>query len=236
MTANGEQKKKSGGTSRNRKRILVVDDHPLMRKGIAALIGTVPDLVLCGQAGSGEETLALMKKARPDLILLDLSLSGCNGIQLLKTLREKYPAIRVLVFSMYEEGIYAERVLRAGADGYIMKKESGTRIMEAIRCVLQGEIYVSTPVALQLVKQFLKGRQASKTIDVDRLSNRELQVYTYLGNGFSSREIADRLQLSSKTVHTHREHIKRKLGLRNASDLVHHATSWVQSQSSPVTL
>jgi len=101
---------------------------------------------------------------------------------------------------------------------------------------LQGEIYVSTPVALQLVKQFLKGRQASKTIDVDRLSNRELQVYTYLGNGFSSREIADRLQLSSKTVHTHREHIKRKLGLRNASDLVHHATSWVQSQSSPVTL
>lgn len=236
MTANGMRKDKKGGISRKRKRILVVDDHPLVREGISVLIGSTADLVLCGQAGSGEEALALMSKARPDLILLDLALPGCSGIQLLKTLRHEWPAIRVLILSMHEEGVYAERALRAGANGYIMKQESGVRIIEAIRCVLRGEMYVSVPMASQLVKQFLEGRQACETIDIGRLSNRELQVYTYLGKGFSSREIADRLQLSSKTVHTHREHIKRKFGLRNASDLVHHATNWVQSNPGSVAL
>lgn len=210
---------------------MIVDDHPLVREGLASLIRMTPDLTVSGQAGSSEEAKKELAKNTHDLLLLDLSLPGGSGIELLKEVCVRHPRLRVLVLSMYEEGVYAERVLRAGAHGYIMKQEPGPRIVEAIRCVLRGDLYVGSTIAAQFVKQFLEGKQSDSGADIGKLSDRELQVYMCLGNGMTSLQIAEQFGLSVKTVHTHREHIKRKLGLHNATDLVHHAIHWIQTCS-----
>ncbi len=210
---------------------MIVDDHPLVREGLASLIRMTPDLTVSGQAGSSEEAKKELAKTPHDLLLLDLSLPGGSGIELLKEVCVRHPRLRVLVLSMYEEGVYAERVLRAGAHGYIMKQEPGPRIVEAIRCVLRGDLYVGSTIAAQFVKQFLEGKQSDSGADIGKLSDRELQVYMCLGNGMTSLQIAEQFGLSVKTVHTHREHIKRKLGLHNATDLVHHAIHWIQTCS-----
>ncbi|MDD4018120.1 MAG: response regulator transcription factor [Kiritimatiellae bacterium] len=218
------------GSTKRRKRIVVVDDHPLVLEGLVSLIRATPDLTVTGQAGCADEVWQLLETETPDLLLLDLSLPGINGIELIKDVNARYPRLRILVLSMHEESVYTERVLRAGACGYIMKHEPGSRIVEAARCVLRGELYVSPAVAALLVKKHVDGKPSEGCDDIGQLSDRELQVFTCLGDGLSSQEIAAQFGLSIKTVHTHREHIKRKLGIRNASNLVHYATQWSQAQ------
>lgn len=217
----------------NRNRILVVDDHPLVREGLAALISTTDDLELSGEAGSAEEAMEQIGKTLPDIVMLDLVMPGMNELDFLKRVRFEYPDVKILVLSMHEESIYAERVLRVGAHGYIMKQTSGQMLLDAIRRVLRGDLYVSTTMASRILKRFAAGesRKVEKKSGVDLLSNRELQVLVKLGHGMSTQDIADQLQLSTKTIQTYREHIKRKLELRNAADLVHFATQWVHTES-----
>ena len=221
------QKRKSG-----RKRVFLVDDHPMVREGLATMISLTRDLEVVGEAGCAEEAYQKLQADAPDLVMIDLSMPGMNGIDLIKEMRVRYPDVRVLVVSMHEENIYAARVLRAGAQGYIMKQASSTEIIEAARTVLRGEVYVSPAVASRLLKMIADGdiglRQNNS---IDDLSNRELQVLTCIGNGLATQEIADHLHLNVKTIQTYREHIKRKLTLRNATDLAHYATQWVQSQN-----
>jgi DNA-binding NarL/FixJ family response regulator len=208
----------------------LVDDHPLLREGIAALIRATSDLRISAEAGSAAEALAALAAQVPDLLLLDISLPGANGIELLKDLHVRYPLMHVLVLSMHEESVYAERALRAGANGYVMKQEPGSKVIDAIRCVLRGEVYVSPALASRMLRLFVSNKKGADTrASVERLSDRELQVYTFIGGGLSSQEIADKLKLSIKTIQTYREHIKSKLGLRNATDLVYHATHWVEN-------
>ncbi len=222
----------SAQRSRGGKRVVLVDDHPLVREGLAALIRTTSDLAVAGEVGNAAETLQLLESETPDLILLDLGLPGTSGIELLKDLRVRYPQVRVLVLSMHEESVYAERVLRAGAQGYIMKHEIGETILEAIRSVLRGELYVSPNIAAHMVKIFVGGKQGKDVrTGVEQLTDRELQVYTCIGKGMSTQDVAEHLHLSAKTIQTYREHIKRKLNLRNAMDLVHHAMHWVEAEN-----
>lgn len=224
----------STGASRacagQRRSVYIVDDHPLVREGLAALIRTTPDLAVAGEAGCATEAFRLLDEATPDLVMLDLCLPGLSGVELVKNMCAKYPQARVLVLSMHEEGVYAERVLRAGAQGYIMKQAPGADIIGAVRTVLRGEVYVSQAIASRMLKMFVGGEQGpSQNPTVGQLSNRELQVFTSIGSGMSTQEIAAQLSLNVKTIQTYREHIKRKLHLRNATDLIHTATQWVQS-------
>ena len=214
------------------KRIMLVDDHPLVRQGLATLIRTTADQEVSAEVGSAAEAQLALENGIPDLMLLDISMPGVNGIDLLKDLHIRYPGLRVLVISMHEESVYAERALRAGARGYIMKHEPGLKVLEAIRCVLGGELYVSPAIASQMLKLFVSSKSGcDKRTDMERLSDRELQVYTQIGNGLATREIAEQFALSCKTIQTYREHIKRKLGLRSATELVHHATHWVEFEA-----
>lgn len=224
------QKKTTG----SKKSILIVDDHPLVREGLVALIRMTPDLTVSGQAGSPDEARTELAKSSHDLLLLDLSLPGGSGLDLLKEVHVQYPRLRVLVLSMYEEGLYAERALRAGAHGYIMKQETGARIVEAVRCVLRGDSYVGPAIAAQLFKHSVENKQDAARTDIGQLSDREFQIYMCLGNGMTSQQVAEQFSLSVKTVHTHRENIKRKLGLRNATNLVRHAIQWTLMRSGQV--
>ena len=219
-------------SAEGQKKILLVDDHPLVREGIATLIRATPDLKISAEVGCAAEALAAIEAEQPDLVLLDISLPGTSGVELLKDLHARFPRLLVLVLSMHEESVYAERALRAGAQGYIMKQEPGAKVIEAVRCVLRGELYVSPTLAARMVKLFVTNKQGKDTrTSVERLSDRELQVYSLIGSGVSTQEIAGKLALSIKTIQTYREHIKRKLGLRNATDLVHHATHWVENEA-----
>ncbi len=213
------------------KKVLIIDDHPLVREGIATLIMTTPELRVSAEAGNAQEALLALSKEASDIALLDISLPGTNGIELLKDMHARYPSMRVLVLSMHEEAVYAERALRAGAHGYIMKQEPGAKVIEAIRCVLRGELYVSPAIAAHMLKQYVSNKQGLDTrTSIEKLSDRELQVFSAIGKGMSTQEIAETFGLSVKTIQTYREHIKRKLGLRNATDLVHHATHCVESE------
>lgn len=215
-----------------RKRIMLVEDHPLVIQGIISLVQRSPDLEIVAEAGTAQGALLALEKAVPDLLLLDLSLPDTNGIELLKDLHIRYPGLRVLVLSMHEESVYAERALRAGARGYIMKQESGSKVLEAIHCVLSGELYVSPALAARMLKLFVSNKSGHDTLtDTEELSDRELQVYTQIGHGVTTRMIAEQLHLSVKTIQTYREHIKRKLRLKNTTALVHHAMHWAQSES-----
>lgn len=214
-----------------RKRLLLVDDHPLVREGLVTLIRATSDLEVAGEAGNSDEAFRRLTVDVPDLVLVDLSLPGMNGLDLIREIRSRFPKVRVLVLSMYEEGIYAERTLRAGAHGYIMKQAPGAKIIDAIRTVLRGEVYVSSTIASRMLQLLVDGGiSVNRHSDLAELSDRELQVFTSIGNGMSTQEIADVLNLSVKTIQTYREHIKRKLGLRNATDLIHYATQRVQSE------
>lgn len=219
------------------KKVMIVDDHPLVRDGIAALIRATPGLQVSAEEGSAEEALSAIDQDVPDLVVLDLVLPGKDGIELLKDIRARYPKVRVLVLSMHEETIYAERALRSGAQGYIMKHEQGAKVIEAIRGVLHGELVVSPVIASRMLKQFVTNKPGQDVrTSVERLSDRELQVFSAIGRGKSTQEIALMFDLSVKTIQTYREHIKRKLGLRNATDLVHSATRWVGAEGGASTL
>jgi len=214
-----------------KKRLLIIDDHPVFRAGIIALVNTEPDLSICAEAHDATDALNLIEASRPDLILLDMNLPGKSGLDLLKDIRAVHPRMPVLVISMHDESTYAERVIRAGGRGYIMKHEKPEDILSAARKVLAGGIAVSESISTLLLDSLsqapgLKAGPAS----VSSLSDREFEIYRHIGEGKEPHEIAQLLHLSIKTVDTHRGHIKQKLHLRNGTELIHHATRWVAGE------
>ena len=210
-----------------RRAIMIVDDHPLVCKGLESLINEETDLCVVSVVGDGAEAMASLRRSCPDLLLLDLSLPNVNGLDLLKDMIVQYPDLRVLVLSMHEENIYAERVLRAGAKGYIMKQEPGEKIVEAIRCVLSGNIYASPSLLNRMLLKIVGNSDMSfERGGPESLADRELQVFTLIGEGCTAHEIAARLHLSPKTVQTYREHIKDKLGLNSSMELTRSAVLW----------
>ena len=213
-----------------RKNILIVDDHPMMRDGLAALITAQPDLAVCAQAADAREALQAIESLRPDLVLMDISLPGKSGLEAIKDIQSLAPGLATLVLSMHDEALYAERVLRAGARGYVMKQEGGKRIMDGIRAVLEGKVFVSEKMSARIMNAFTGRRAAEATSSVESLSDREFEVFQLIGRGRSTKEIADQLHLSVKTVEVHRVNIKAKLQLATSSELVHYAVRWVESQ------
>ena len=215
-----------------RKRILVVDDHPLMREGVAQWIQRAPELAVCGQAESAAQALALAEKLKPDLVLTDISLMGRNGLELIKDLAVILPGLPVLVLSMHEESLYAGRALRAGARGYIMKRAGGDRVVEAIREVLQGRIAVSPEMATHLLEEYSGRKSRSGRTELPSLTDREFEVFQLVGEAKSNREIAEQLHLSPKTVETHRMNLARKLKLKSAAELLRFALQYVEKDAS----
>lgn len=207
-----------------------MDDHAVVRDGLTQLISGEADLTVCGEAGSAEEGLEAVVRLNPDLAIVDIMLGGVNGIELIKNVKSVRPDLPVLVLSMHDESQYAERALRAGASGYVMKREARTRIMEAMRTVLAGGDYVSERMQKSMLHRYLRGGGKEEASPIDRLSDRELEILTLLGKGLSSKDIADRLHLSHKTVDSHRTHLKEKLDLKGAPELVRFAFEWVSSQ------
>lgn len=213
------------------KKILIVDDHPMMRDGLVALITAQPDLVVCAQAADAREAMQVIESRWPDLVLMDISLPGKSGLEAIKDMQALAPGLAVLVLSMHDEALYAERVLRAGARGYVMKQEGGKRIMEAIRAVLENKVFVSEKMSARIMDAFTGRRAAEAGSTVESLSDREFEVFQLIGRGRSTKEIADQLHLSVKTVEVHRVNIKAKLKLATSPELVHFAVRWVESQS-----
>lgn len=209
-------------------RILVVDDHALVRLGLSQLISYEPDMEVCGDACDTTEALQKVKTLQPHLVILDISLQRGNGIELTKTLKARHPDVKVLISSMHDESLFAERALCAGAVGYINKQEATEKVVEAIRQVLDGQIYLSTEMTSHLLHRL--GNHREKRLErtsVELLSDRECEVFELIGRGIPTRAIAKQLHLSVKTIETHREHIKEKLGLANGTELTRHAVQWV---------
>jgi DNA-binding NarL/FixJ family response regulator len=209
-------------------KVLVVDDHPMIRQGLTGLINEEPNLTVCGQAGTSRQALELMDSAKPNLAIIDISLDERDGIELIKEVRANYPEVQLLVLSMHDEGIYAERALRAGASGYVMKAEAAGTVMAAIQRVLSGKIYISEKVTDQLLHRVTKRRKDARNFKapVERLSDRELQIFRLLGAGVRVREIATQLYISIKTVESHRVNIKEKLGLKTSAELLRYAIQY----------
>jgi DNA-binding NarL/FixJ family response regulator len=210
--------------AKRRARVFIVDDHPIVRKGIAELIRAAPDMEVCGDAATLDEALRRIASEQPDLVIVDLSLKGAGGLDLLKDLGIRHPEIKAVVVSMHDEA------LRAGAKGYVMKHEAIDELQVAIRRVLEGKIYLSASMSERLLSFVAGGKAPVESSPLDRLSDREIQVFEMIGRGLGTREIAEKLHLSVKTIESHREHIKDKLALPSAAKLVQHATQWVQSQ------
>ncbi|MDQ8202127.1 response regulator transcription factor [Pelagicoccus sp. SDUM812003] len=211
-------------------KVFIVDDHPLVRQGLAQIISSQEDLEVCGEAEDASSAMRGIDNTSPDVIIVDISLQGNNGLELIKNVKAIHETIPILVFSMHDESIYAQRALRAGAKAYVMKKESSEKIVEAIRKILKGEIYVSARVADQVLHQIVSGPSNAAASPVDRLTDRELEVVQLIGRGLSTREIAESLHLSVKTIESHRAHVKEKLNLRNATELVQFSVQWVDQQ------
>ena len=214
-------------TSSIQRKVLLVDDHPVFRNGVGALISSEPDLLVCGEAESAPAALAAMRSLKPDVAILDISLHGTNGIELIKLMLAENPRLPLLMVSMHDESLYALRALRAGARGYVMKTEAMRDILTAVRKVLAGEIYVSACFGERLIFKAIQSLDGGMGSPVDKLSDRELEVLQLLGKGFGTREVADELHLSIKTIETHRAHIKEKLGFKDAGEMVRFAIDWV---------
>jgi DNA-binding NarL/FixJ family response regulator len=213
-----------------KKRILVVDDHPIVRQGLALLINRELDLVVCGEAEEAMGAMHVLASARPDVLIVDISLNGPDGLDLLKNIRASHPTLPVLILSMHDESIYAERALRAGANGYIMKQEATENVLVAVRRILNGEIYVSTRIANQMLRHYITGSGAMRPSSIADLSDRELEVFRLIGEGHGTRQIAEELHLSIKTVESYQAHIKEKLSLRSARELMQRAIQWNMSE------
>jgi DNA-binding NarL/FixJ family response regulator len=207
-------------------RVFVVDDHPIVRQGLALLIDQEPDLVVCGAAEEAESALAAIADSRPDVLVLDISLPGPDGIDLLKTVRSIDPNLPVLVLSMHDEATYAERALRAGANGYIMKQEATENVLVALRRILRHELYLSERIASRMLRQIVSGAREAEQAPIARLSDRELEVFRLIGAGLGTRQIAEDLRISIKTVESYQAHIKEKLELQSSRDLVQRAIEW----------
>ena len=208
-------------------RLLIVDDHPIFRNGIAQLLTTLPDIAICGEAENAPAALDATRHLKPDALLLDVSMPGTNGIELIKILLAEHPRLIILVLSMYDESLYALRALRAGAKGYVMKQQAMENVVEALRKVIGGGLYVSPQFGERLVFRAISGSESDLGSPVDKLSDRELEVLQLFGHGKSTREVAETLHRSVKTIETHRAHIKDKLGIKGAGELVKFAAEWV---------
>ncbi|HEY2988425.1 MAG TPA: response regulator transcription factor [Candidatus Binatia bacterium] len=222
----------SHSTSKKRS-ILLVDDHPIVLEGLKQLIEQQADLMVCGELADGRATLQTVARLRPDLAIIDISLKGVNGLEIIKALKAQYPDLPVLALSMHDETLYAERALRAGANGYVMKQEATKNLLTAARQLLTGGIYLSENVTAKLLSRVAKMKPGTTWSALEELSDRELQVFQLIGQGASTRRIAEMLRLSIKTIESHRENIKRKLKLQDAAELVQYAISWAQTDSLP---
>ncbi len=213
------------------KRIYIVDDHPLMRKGLAMTIDKEMGYEVCGQAESAEEALAEIVKLAPDAAVVDISLPGMNGIELIKNVLHQKPGLKILVVSRHDEELYAERALRAGAKGYLMKLEAAEILITALRQILNGGIYLSEKIGSKMIMKMTSGNSTKSDDPLDLLSDRELEVFELTGKGLSTREIGEKLHISVKTVESHRANIKDKLQVETSNDLMRHAVRWVEGTS-----
>lgn len=211
-------------------RVFLVDDHPIVRQGLALLIDREAGLAVCGEADGGSPALQAIFELHPDIIVLDIALNGPDGLELLKTVRLREPGLPVLVLSMHDELTYAERALRAGANGYIMKQEATEKLLIAIRRILRGEVYLSDRLTNRMLHRFVRGSTPSVDSPLSNLSDRELEVFRLIGEGHATRQIADELHISIKTVESYQAHIKEKLSLRSARELLQHAIKWSLSE------
>lgn len=213
-------------------KIIIVDDHPVMRKGLALTLDAEMDLSVVGQMNSAEEAMDEVERLEPDLAVIDISLPGMSGMELVKHLQARMPELRTLVVSRHDESLYAERAIRAGARGYIMKLEAGDVIVKAVRHVMNGGIYVSDEINERLLLSMASGgRERISQSPLEVLSDRELEVFELTGRGTGTRDIAERLHLSVKTVESYRARIKKKLNLESATELMQHAVQWVESEN-----
>jgi DNA-binding NarL/FixJ family response regulator len=214
-----------------RRRVLVIDDHPLLRKGLSALINQEPDLLVSDEAADSDRALELLSTGQFDMATVDISLPGSDGIELVKTIKQRHTNLPLLVLSMHDEVLFAERALRAGARGFIMKQEAAECILRAIRRVLEGQIYVSERIATRMLKKLVGGDSESGACSLDCLSDRELTIFRLIGKGYGTRQIAEELHLSIKTVESHRAHIKDKLEISSGTELVRCACVWSAATS-----
>ena len=211
-------------------RVFLVDDHPIVRAGLTSLINRESDLIVCGEAEDAPGAIQLIPSSIPDILIVDLSLKGPDGIDLIKDLHLRCPSLPVLVLSMHDESVYAERALRAGARGYIMKQQATENVLVALRRILEGEIYVSDNVAKIMLQRYVGATGATPSTSVEGLTDRELEVFRLIGEGHSTRAIAEALHISLKTVESYKAHIKEKLSLGNASELIRRAVEWTISK------
>jgi DNA-binding NarL/FixJ family response regulator len=225
------KKKRTEGDPVAKKRILLVDDHPIMRHGLSQLIRAAEELEVCGEAGSAREGLDKVLALKPDLVVVDLTLPDKSGLELLKDIQAMVPGMTCLVLSMHDESLYAERVLRAGARGYLMKETAAENLITAIRKVFTGGLYVSESLAAKMLEQLALGRPKQAGGGVDALTDRELEVLEAIGAGKATKIIAEQLSISARTVEAHRAHIKEKLNITDGSSLVRFAVQWVESRA-----
>jgi len=218
---------KRGKSTIRRVRVLIVDDHPMTRAGLAHMINHQPDMIVSGEAESAAQALAALETNEPDLMLVDITLPGKSGLELIKDLKAMHPGLPVLVVSMHDESLYADRVLRAGARGYITKHEGGEKLMRAIRHVLSGKIYVSEYMSAHILEIFSGGQMTPHRSSIESLSDREFEVFELIGEGLLARQIAERLHLSAKTVDAHRANIKEKLKMKTSAELISFAARWI---------
>ena len=221
-------RKKTGGLPPTT--ILIVDDHPMMREGLAQLIGNQKDMTVCGEAGNAHEALEKVRLLKPSLVLADITLPGRNGLELIKDIQALEAGVAVLVISMHDESLYAERVLRAGGRGYVMKQEGGKRIMEAIRQVSAGHIFVSDKMSAKILELFSGRRPQAGASPVDTLTDREFEVFQSIGRGVGTKDVARELHVSPKTIEVHRANIKTKLKIITLAELIRYAVRWVDSE------
>jgi DNA-binding NarL/FixJ family response regulator len=211
-------------------KVLLVDDHPLVREWLATLINQQSDLQVSGEADSAPKALQLIARINPEIAIVDISMEGGSGIELIKNIKASHPDVMVIVLSMHDEALYAERALRAGARGYIMKREATKGVLQAIRCVLGGKLYLSDKMAMTMAEKFVDGRPETTGSVVESLSDRELEVFQLLGRGYGTRQIAEQLHVSFKTVQAFCARIKEKLNLASATELLREAVRWHDSQ------
>jgi DNA-binding NarL/FixJ family response regulator len=224
-------KKPKAKTHENEAKIIIVDDHPIVRRGLIELINHENDLVVCGQAEDAPQAMKAIRTLKPHIVIVDISLKETNGVELIKDIKVQYPSLPVLALSMHDEFLYAERCLRAGAKGYIMKQQATEKVVTAIRKVLNGQVYLSDKMAAKMMCKLVGSGPEIGASPIDHLSDRELEVFLLLGQGHGTRQIAEKLHLSIKTIETYRAHIKEKLNLASATELLQYAIQWVSSRS-----
>lgn len=210
-------------------KILVVDDHPLVRQGLAQFINQEKDMEVCGEASDGYQALQIIGDLKPDLVTVDIEMEGLSGMDMVRNMKVQYPDVPVLMLSMYDESLYAERALRAGARGYMMKQEEPEKVVQAIRIILNGDVYVSEKATSKILKLLSDSKSNEQSSTVDRLSDRELEVFKMIGENYRTRHIATKLHLSAKTVESYKARLKQKLILKDAAELARYAAEWMKS-------